>query len=329
MYIVDSGTSFRVAYEAFDPDPKKILSPLRDRDKAYEDDSVGFQLDTFDTMQRALWFYVSARGVQMDGTYDETTDRDNDSWDAIWDSGAQLTEQGYTVEFEIPYSSLKFRQTKKAQQWNIKFQRFRPRENYFKYANVKKDRNNNCNLCQQAKIIGSVLAAVAGSGVAGPRWSFEGFLPRSGRERKARLAAIAGDERGAVLFEGPNRVAATLADLVAACGPDRAGAVCRELTKLHEQIVRGTLGDLAGKAADGSIPARGEVVIVVGWGRGMAGIAADADARDDALEAARARVDALVAGGVARGEAAKRIAAESGLPRRALYAAPDHEPADG
>ncbi|MBP7370376.1 MAG: hypothetical protein KA902_02960, partial [Arenimonas sp.] len=95
-----------------------------------------------------------ARGVQMDGTYDETTDRDNDSWDAIWDSGAQLTEQGYTVEFEIPYSSLKFRQTKKAQQWNIKFQRFRPRENYFKYANVKKDRNNNCNLCQQAKIIG-------------------------------------------------------------------------------------------------------------------------------------------------------------------------------
>ena len=74
-------------------------------------------------------------------------------------------------------------------------------------------------------------------GVAGPRWAFEGFLPRSGRERRERLAAIAADERGTVLFEAPNRLAATLRDLAAACGADRPGAVCRELTKLHEQIV--------------------------------------------------------------------------------------------
>ena len=73
----------------------------------------------------------------------------------------------------------------------------------------------------------SVLAAVAASGVAGPRWSFEGFLPRSGRERRERLARIAADERGSVVFEAPNRVAATLRDLVAACGGDRPGAVCR------------------------------------------------------------------------------------------------------
>lgn len=154
VYVVDAGTSFRVAFEAFDPDPKKILNPLRDRDRAFDDDIVGFQLDTFDTMQRAVWMYVSARGVQMDGTYDESRDKDDDSWDAIWDSGAQLTAHGYTVEFEIPYSSLKFKQSTIAQQWNIKFQRFRPRENDFRYANVINDRNNNCNLCQQAKIIG-------------------------------------------------------------------------------------------------------------------------------------------------------------------------------
>jgi hypothetical protein len=154
VYIVDAGTSFRVAFEAIDPDPTKILNPLRDRDKAFNDDVVGFQLDTFDTMQRALWFYVSARGVQMDGTYDESRDQDDDSWDAIWDSGAQLNSQGYSVEFEIPYSSLKFKQSSQAQQWNIKFQRFRPRENNFRYSNVKNDRNNNCNLCQQSKIIG-------------------------------------------------------------------------------------------------------------------------------------------------------------------------------
>ncbi|HWS39807.1 MAG TPA: DUF5916 domain-containing protein [Arenimonas sp.] len=154
VYIVDAGTSFRVAFEAFDPDPKKIINPLRDRDKAFNDDLVGFQLDTFDTNQRALWFFVSARGVQMDGTYDESRNNDDDSWDAIWDSGAQLTTQGYTVEFEIPYSSLKFKQTTTAQQWSIKFSRFRPRENNFRYGNVINDRNNNCNLCQQAKIIG-------------------------------------------------------------------------------------------------------------------------------------------------------------------------------
>ena len=112
----------------------------------------------------------------------------------------------------------------------------------------------------------SVLAAVVASGVAGPRWGFEGFLPRSGRERRERLARLAADERGSVLFEAPGRLAATLRDLAAVCGGARAGAVCRELTKLHETISRGTLASLAEAAAGGAIPARGEVVIVVGSG---------------------------------------------------------------
>ncbi|MEO5964397.1 MAG: 16S rRNA (cytidine(1402)-2'-O)-methyltransferase [Candidatus Limnocylindrales bacterium] len=167
----------------------------------------------------------------------------------------------------------------------------------------------------------SVLAAVAGSGVAGPRWSFEGFIARSGRERRERLEAIAADERGTVLFEAPTRLAATLRDLAATCGDDRRGAVCRELTKLHEQIVRGSLAELAAQAADGTIPARGEVVIVVGWGTSTAGEAAKADAAVDALDAAREAVEELVRDGVARGEAAKRVAAATGIPRRALYGA--------
>ena len=115
----------------------------------------------------------------------------------------------------------------------------------------------------------SVLAAVASAGIAGPRWSFEGFLPRSGRDRRERLAAIAADGRGSVVFEAPGRVAATLRDLAAACGAARAGAVCRELTKLHETITRGSLGELAvAGRRRGTIPARGEVVIVVGWSAG-------------------------------------------------------------
>ncbi len=178
----------------------------------------------------------------------------------------------------------------------------------------------------------AVLAAVAASGIAGPRWCFEGFLPRTGRERKERLARVAADERGSLLFEAPGRAAATLRDLAAACGPDRPGAVCRELTKLHESIVRGSLGDLAGLAASGEIPARGEFVLVVGAvdrsSRARAAGAASAelvgDAATDPLVAARARVETLVADGAARGEAARRVAAETGIPRRSLYgAAPD------
>jgi 16S rRNA (cytidine1402-2'-O)-methyltransferase len=164
----------------------------------------------------------------------------------------------------------------------------------------------------------AVLAAVAGSGVAGPRWAFEGFLPRSGRERRERLARIAADDRGSVLFEAPGRVAATLRDLVAACGGERRAAVCREMTKIHESIVRGTLDDLAAAARDGAIPARGEFVLVVG---GVEGSARASAADDEAAEVARAEVERLVGEGIARGEAAKRVAATTGIPRRRLYGA--------
>ncbi len=168
----------------------------------------------------------------------------------------------------------------------------------------------------------AVLAAVAASGVTGPRWSFEGFLPRSGRERKDRLAAIAADDRGSVLFEAPGRVAATLRDLAAACGAGRAGAVCRELTKLHEQIVRGTLGELATAVGEGTIPVRGEFVLVVGMGGNADGPGASPEseaAGRDEVAAALAQVQALVDAGTPRGEAAKRVAAATGLPRRRLY----------
>jgi 16S rRNA (cytidine1402-2'-O)-methyltransferase len=120
-----------------------------------------------------------------------------------------------------------------------------------------------------------------------------------------------------VLFEAPGRVAATLGDLAATCGDGRRGAVARELTKLHEQIVRGPLGQLAVAVTDGTIPARGEFVLVVGMGE-------DAErpgtAKSD-LAAARAAVERLVDEGVARGEAARRVAADTGLPRRRLYGA--------
>jgi 16S rRNA (cytidine1402-2'-O)-methyltransferase len=165
----------------------------------------------------------------------------------------------------------------------------------------------------------AVLAAVAASGVAGPRWVFEGFLPRSGRERRVRVAAIAADPRGTVVFEAPGRVAATLRELAAACGKGRAGAVARELTKVHEQVVRGTLGSLADAVSDGTIPVRGEFVLVVGMGEPVT-LGSSPEA---ALDAARVAVERLVGEGVARGDAARRIASETGLPRRRLYGGSD------
>ena len=174
----------------------------------------------------------------------------------------------------------------------------------------------------------AVLAAVAASGIAGPRWTFEGFLPRSGRARRERLARIAADERGAVIYEGPGRLLSTLRELAAACGPERPAAVCRELTKLHEQIVRGTLDDLERAVVDGAIPSRGEVALVVGAIAGGASVgapasaAAHAVARTADLDAALAEIEAMVARGSARSAAVRDVAARTGLPRRQLYRVP-------
>jgi 16S rRNA (cytidine1402-2'-O)-methyltransferase len=105
-----------------------------------------------------------------------------------------------------------------------------------------------------------VMALVI-SGFDTTRFVFEGFVPRSGRERSTRLAAIAAEPRTTVVYEAPHRVARTIADLAMACGPTRAVAMARELTKMYETVWRGSLGDAAAHLA-GTAP-RGEYVLVV------------------------------------------------------------------
>jgi 16S rRNA (cytidine1402-2'-O)-methyltransferase len=163
------------------------------------------------------------------------------------------------------------------------------------------------------------LAAVVASGVAGPRWAFEGFLPRSGRERQDRLRRIADDDRGTVVFEAPGRVAATMRDLAEACGGERPAAVCRELTKLHETVVRGTLAELA--AAPRLARSHRGANSRSSSGRGRTGVPSRPEDEGDALEAARAAVERLVAAGTARGDAARQVASETGIARRQLYGA--------
>jgi 16S rRNA (cytidine1402-2'-O)-methyltransferase len=153
----------------------------------------------------------------------------------------------------------------------------------------------------------AVTAALAVSGLPSDRFCFEGFPPRRDGPRARRFTELAAEPRTLVFFEAARRAAATLGELAAAFGPGRRAVVCRELSKTHEEIRRGTLGELAEWAADGLL---GEVTLVVA-GREQA------PAMDAA--AAAAEVATREAAGTQRKEAIAAVAAESGLPRREVY----------
>ncbi len=153
----------------------------------------------------------------------------------------------------------------------------------------------------------AVTTALAISGLPADRFCFEGFPPRKHSARKTWLAVLAAEERTAVFFESPRRLEACLRDAVEVLGPDRRAVVCRELTKTHEEIVRGTLAELAQWAADGVL---GEITVVL----------AGAQPRAD-VDMLVAEVNALVADGQRVKDAcAQVVSANPGAPsRRALY----------
>jgi 16S rRNA (cytidine1402-2'-O)-methyltransferase len=152
------------------------------------------------------------------------------------------------------------------------------------------------------------LAALVVSGLPAGRFVFEGFLPRKGAGRTERLAAVAHEPRTTVLYEAPHRLARTLGDLAAACGEDRRVVVARELTKLHEEVWRGTLAGAVAWAGERQPP--GEMVIV------LAGAPAAAPPDDDDVLAALR--DELAAGATAR-DAARSVATRLAVPRRRAY----------
>lgn len=156
----------------------------------------------------------------------------------------------------------------------------------------------------------AVTTALAVSGFEADRFVFEGFLPRKGRARMERLAALAGEARTIVLYEAPHRLRRTLDDLADALGPDRPAVVARELTKVHEEVVRATLEGLVRHFAD--TEPRGEIALVV------AGERPGADAVGDAgvVEA----LAAALAEGLSRRDAVARVAAGTGMARRQVYA---------
>jgi 16S rRNA (cytidine1402-2'-O)-methyltransferase len=153
----------------------------------------------------------------------------------------------------------------------------------------------------------AVTTALAVSGLPSDKFCFEGFAPRKQSARKGWLASLAGERRTTVFFESPRRLPACLRDAVDQLGGDRRAAVCRELTKVHEEVVRGSLAELATWAADGVL---GEITVV------LAGATPRAD-----LPTLVAEVEALTASGMGVKDAcAQVITATSGaLSRRELY----------
>ena len=154
----------------------------------------------------------------------------------------------------------------------------------------------------------AVVTALALSGLPVDRFCFEGFLPRKAGERRSKLADLADERRTMVFFESPHRLADALADAAGAFGDDREAAVCRELTKTHEEVRRGPLASLAEWAAEG---VRGEITLVV------------AGAVPQPVSLSSGELAALVAGeeaaGATRKDAIRAVVTRTGLPRRTVY----------
>lgn len=156
----------------------------------------------------------------------------------------------------------------------------------------------------------AAIAAVAISGIDTARFAFEGFLPVDKKERRQRLEEASALPHTLIYYEAPHKLRQTLADLSAACGESRSAALCRELTKLHEEVLRGTLGEL--NSLYETTEPRGEYVIVV---EGAAPRQQESMTLEQAAELARG----FIAGGMKLSEACKTVSQQAGVPRKELY----------
>jgi 16S rRNA (cytidine1402-2'-O)-methyltransferase len=159
----------------------------------------------------------------------------------------------------------------------------------------------------------SVTTALAMSGLPSERFAMEGFLPRKPAERRKLLAALAREPRTLVVLESPHRIAATMEDLVEAFGADRPAALCREMTKTYEQVLRGGLGDIAAVARASQL--KGEITLVI------AGAEPEDPTATADIDQLRTAVASLVAAGSSTRDAVTTIAGETGVARKVVYAA--------
>ena len=156
----------------------------------------------------------------------------------------------------------------------------------------------------------AVITALSISGQATGRFCFEGFLSTSKKSRREHLESLKTEQRTMVFYEAPHKLLSTLEDMAEVFGPERSISLCRELTKLHEEVVRTTLGGAVEKYTEA--PPKGEFVLVIA---GAEPPAEDAPTSDDAA----ARLRQLIEGGLSRKDAIKQAAASLGLPKNVVY----------
>ncbi|MBD3412819.1 MAG: hypothetical protein GF421_00100 [Candidatus Aminicenantes bacterium] len=154
-YLIYDTNHLYVGCRAYDPEPEKIRAYLSDRDEAWQDDSIGLIIDTFNDQNRAFAFFVNPLGVQGDEIMSNGGSEEDTSWDAIWDSAGQITDFGYVVEIAIPFRALQFQPSKKDQIWGFAPVRNYPRSRRHQISSFPLDRNEiQCILCQLPKIRG-------------------------------------------------------------------------------------------------------------------------------------------------------------------------------
>ena len=152
--LMENGEALYIAYIAEDPEPNQIRGFYQDRDTGWNGDWIGITLDTFNDERRAFGFYVNPLGVQMDSIHDDVNQREDESWNGIWDSVGQITENGYTVEVSIPLKQLRFAETDSIQTWGVEILRQYPRDRVTMISSQEMDRDVSCYLCQISKMQG-------------------------------------------------------------------------------------------------------------------------------------------------------------------------------
>ena len=146
-----------IAFRAFDDDPSAIRAHLMDRDDIrpfVEDDHVGVLIDTFNDERRAFQLRINPLGVQADAIFSELEGFEDFSWDIIWSSVGQITEEGYVVELSVPFNQLRFESSETPQTWGFQAFRSYPRSVRHRISSNFQDRNRSCIICQMKKIHG-------------------------------------------------------------------------------------------------------------------------------------------------------------------------------
>lgn len=152
--VMEDGEFFYISFVAEDPDPSQIRAYYRDRDKMWDDDSIGIKLDTYHDSKLAYQFFVNALGVQGDAIENEITKTESDAWDGIWQSAGKITATGYQIEVAIPLRLLNFNDRLDLQRWKLELLRFYPRDVRHRLSTNKILREDPCWICQMQTVEG-------------------------------------------------------------------------------------------------------------------------------------------------------------------------------